>query len=233
MDKRIETGAGRPCVPPLLLAALAVAIFVIPGAGSALQFEPGRAVTALTGHLTHWNRSHLLWDSIALVVLGLFCCYFSRARFWIAVAASAIAIPIAIVACQPELASYRGLSGIDSALFGLALFEFARHALGRHQPALLLLSCATGFCFCLKLVFEYLSGGALFVSLGEADFVNVPLAHLVGFGCGAVVAFIPKRRRLRANLVQAAESQTRALPPTPDSPTHRDAEGIHFDLRSR
>lgn len=201
MDDRIETGAGHLCVPPLLLAALAVAIAAVPGAGAALQFEPGRMLTALTGHLTHWNHSHLLWDTLALGALGILCCYFSPSRFWIAVVTSAIAIPIAIVICQPELSSYRGLSGIDSALLGLALVEFARHARRRRKPILLLVTYTTGICFGLKLLFEYLSGNALFVSAGEADFVNVPLAHLIGFGCGAVAAFAPQWRRRPTDLV--------------------------------
>jgi membrane associated rhomboid family serine protease len=158
MDDRIETGAGHPCVPPLLLAALAIAVAAVPGAATTLQFEPGQALTALTGHLAHWNLSHLLWDTIALCALGALCCHFSRSRFWIAMATSAIAIPISIVIWLPELTSYRGLSGIDSALLGLALVEFGRHARRRRKPALLLMTGATGICFCLKLLFEFLSG---------------------------------------------------------------------------
>jgi len=208
MNEPIQMRAGQICVPPLLLAALAGAIFLVPGAGVALQFEPGRIASALTGHFTHWNRSHLLWDSVALGALGMLCCYFSPARFWITVGTSAIAIPIAVATCQPELSSYRGLSGIDSALLGLALIEFARRAIQRGKRGQLILSCALAIGFGLKSVVEFLSGSALFVSTEGADFVNVPLAHLVGFACGVLVALAPDLQRCIEKLYRPAEPPT-------------------------
>ena len=104
-----------------------------------------------------------------------------------AVGLSSVAIPIAVAIWRPELSSYRGLSGVDSALLGLALAEFIRQAIQRGDRRLLTVGLLVGIGFASKLVFEFVSGGALFVSGGEAVFVNVPLAHLVGFLCGAVV----------------------------------------------
>jgi rhomboid family GlyGly-CTERM serine protease len=188
MREGMNNGVGRICVPPLMLAALALVLHLIPGAGAALQYEPGRWWGVFTGHFTHWNGSHLLWDAVAFVTLGIFCCRFSRRRFWCTLLASAIAIPVAIILWLPEMTSYRGLSGIDSALFGLALVEFAKLAQREGRRGLLLLAGLVGGGFALKVVFEFVSGGAFFVSAGEIEFVNVPLAHLVGFGCGVMGA---------------------------------------------
>ncbi|MGI9242787.1 MAG: hypothetical protein ACR2RV_18465, partial [Verrucomicrobiales bacterium] len=208
MNKPINPGAGQIFVPPLLLAALAGAIFLIPGAGAALQFEPGRIANALTGHFTHWNRSHLLWDSIALGALGVLCCYFSTPRFWLTVLTSAIVIPIAVATWHPELTSYRGLSGIDSALLGLGLIELARHAIAHGRRGQLILSGSAAVGFGLKSAFEYFSGAALFVSGEGADFINVPLAHLVGFGCGVLVALLPTMQRPRGGFTSPLEPRT-------------------------
>ena len=171
-----------------MLAALALALHVIPGAAPALQYEAGRWWGVFTGHLTHWNSSHLLWDAVAFVALGILCCRFSRRRFWFTLLVSAIAISVAIRLWRPELASYRGLSGMDSALFGLALVEFAKLARREGRRGLLLLTGLAGGGFALKVAYEFASGAALFVSTAEVEFVNVPLAHLVGFVCGVMGA---------------------------------------------
>ena len=188
MRKETNIGVGRLCAPPLILAGLALSLFLIPGAGAALQYEPGRWWGVFTGHLTHWNGSHLLWDLVAFVALGISCCRFSLHRFWEALLTSAVAIPLAVILWQPGLTSYRGLSGIDSALFGLALVEFGKFAHREGRRGLSLLAGIAGIGFVLKLAFEFSSGRAIFVSSGEIEFVNVPLAHLVGFGCGVLAA---------------------------------------------
>ena len=214
MNETGKPGAGQIVVPPLLLAALAGAIFLVPGAGAALPFESGRIASALSGHFTHWNLSHLVWDSIALGALGMLCCYFSPPRFWLTVLTSAIVIPIAVATWHPELSSYRGLSGIDSALLGLGLIELARHAIAHGKRGQLILSGAIAIGFGLKSIFESFSGAALFVSSEGADFVNVPLAHLVGFACGVLVALLPLAQR------QTAVGRGRnALPSSGGGPT--------------
>lgn len=181
-----KNGVGRICAPPLLLAVLALAAFYLPGASAAMQFEPGRWWNVLFCHFAHWTADHLLWDVLAFAALGMFCCRFSAGRFWLAIGLSALAVPFAVVLLQPEITSYRGLSGIDSALFGLVLCEVVRSARRRRDHFLLVAACFAGTAFAGKVLFEFTTGGAVFANSDPGAFVNLPLAHLVGFACGVL-----------------------------------------------
>jgi hypothetical protein len=111
-------------LPALTLAGAfaALAASAVPGAANALEFE--RAALAagswwrlVTCHFVHFGARHLLWDVAVWVLLGLMCEQYSRARTALALGVAAIAIPAAIWWVQPEFIRYRGLSGLDSALF--------------------------------------------------------------------------------------------------------------------
>jgi hypothetical protein len=121
-------------------------------------------------------------------LLAALCWQSSRGLALLAVAAAAVAIPLAVWAFLPEMSHYRGLSGIDSALcVVLALTELraARARGGRAGVAAFgLLLVAFG----AKVTFELLTGRAVFVDSTASSFVPVPLAHLVGCLCGVVTA---------------------------------------------
>lgn len=145
--------------------------------------EPWRWVT---GHLVHWSHEHLLWDLLAFVALGIACERRHRAAFHATLAASALLIPLAVWIFAPGILAYRGLSGIDSALFVLLL------TLHRSRITLVL-----GCAFLAKMAFEMATGSTVFAGdLGGA--VPVPVAHVAG----AVAALLVQFTRIRTVLLK-------------------------------
>ena len=145
--------------------------------------------------------------AISVVALALACRLHWRQAV-AALAASSLLIPVALLLLQPGLATYRGLSGLDSALFVLvaaALLAAPRAprpprtddvppALAARLHALLprLAAGAALVGFAAKLAWEATTGAAVFVDSQAAAFVPVPLAHLVGGLCGvAALRFLP------------------------------------------
>lgn len=86
---------------------------------------------------------------------------------------------------QPHLNFYRGLSGIDSALFGcLAVLLLC----GRSRPGLFTGAVALA-SFGVKCWAEIRSGVPIFAAAGSYE--TVPLAHLTGLIVGVTVACAP------------------------------------------
>ncbi|MBI2190940.1 MAG: rhombosortase [Planctomycetes bacterium] len=191
--------AGRriPCASPLL-TLLAVAIHLCPAAPPLLEFrreavaehEIWRVVTC---HWTHFSWDHLLWDALALVVLGSLWEMRSGFRFWLGLALSALLIPAGIAVGLPDIQSYRGLSGIDSALFaGLACEVLAEKWRERRRLDAAAVA-ALGLAFAGKVLFEMLTGQTLFVDSAAAGMTPLPLAHLLGAAAGVLAVFVVER----------------------------------------
>ena len=138
----------------------------------------GQLYRTLTCHFAHWSGNHLAWSLGAFVVLGTICERRSRVTFLTCMLTAAIMIPAALRTFQPGLTAYRGLSGIDSALFFLAALPLAAQSNRNGRDKWL--ACATVMVFFgAKLVYEQLAAAPIFAYSSEA-FVPVPLAHLTG-----------------------------------------------------
>lgn len=195
---------------PLLLALPALPAFAL---GSWLELDRaavarGEAWRLLTGHWTHWTLEHLLWDSLAFLVLATLCeTRIPRRLFLATVAGSALAVS-AGVWFLPEIERYRGLSGIDSALFVLLAASLVRET--RSPLAGLALAAFLG-----RSAWEVATGSPLFV---EADgFVPVPLAHLIGGAWGMIAGMVG----------------TAGRPPTSMAKTRSGAEDKQRDCQGR
>ena len=168
----------------LLFGFLASAITLSPQMTSWLEFNrlaimDGGVWRVFTGHLTHWSLPHLFWDILVFLVLAGVIERFSRRRLFACVASASLVISLLVFTFLPEMTLYRGLSGIDSALFMMLLVVFYRqrasgHSLLRKMPYYLL-----GILFIGKTVFELSTSHAFFVQSSDL-FVPVPLAHLGG-----------------------------------------------------
>jgi hypothetical protein len=108
-------------------------------AGASAGLELDRAAVAagelwrvMSGHCTHWTLAQLFWDGVVFAALGCLCWSEDRGLFWRTLVASALAVSVAVLWLQPEIGSYRGLSGIDAALFA-ALTTTATRSLWRRQ----------------------------------------------------------------------------------------------------
>jgi rhomboid family GlyGly-CTERM serine protease len=148
-----------------------------------------------TGHLVHWDLNHGFWDVLMFAVLGATCESRGRGRFLACVVLSAATISVAVWWGIPEMTVYRGLSGIDSALYTLAAALVLRDALNQHAWGLAAICGATLAGFAGKLAFEIVTGTTLFVDSTGGGFVPLPRVHVVGGLVGLLFACGESRRR--------------------------------------
>jgi rhomboid family GlyGly-CTERM serine protease len=194
--RRLVAAGGRRPGVSLLLAGAAVCLQCSPAALEWLQYDRaaiagGELWRIVTGHLTHASWNHLLWDAAALVVLGAICERDQRRSFVTCLAVSAIGLSLCLWLAMPELAIYRGLSGVDSAVFVFLAVILLRQSLAAGQKwwsaGIVAVLCG----FALKVAFEYATGRTLFVDSDAAAMTPVPLVHVVGGVIGAIFGVMP------------------------------------------
>lgn len=182
------TGTRRIPRASFLLFVVSAVAFFIPGLDALLEYNrpamlAGQAWRALTGHFAHWSFSHWVWDAAVFAGLGVVCESISGRGFLRCVGVSMAAISLAVWAAMPGMDAYRGLSGVDSALFGMLAAWVLRTALRERRwtraipPALFLVG------FLAKLAFEFTTQSTIFVQ-SAPNVYAVPLAHLVGLFVG-------------------------------------------------
>jgi membrane associated rhomboid family serine protease len=155
------------------LTLFAIAAALLPG--SWLELQRGGATWRIaTCHFTHFTYEQLAWDALVFLLLGILCARESHGAFRATLLASVLIVPIAVLAFS-EVTTYRGLSGIDSALFGLLLVTQSRRT-----PIVAL----CGIAFAAKMIFEMTTGATIFVH--SDAFTAVPVAHIAGAMVGAI-----------------------------------------------
>lgn len=175
--------------PPILLAVLACLVATSSSLTVALQFDVaeiagGQIWRLITGHFTHWNFDHLFWDVATFAALGIVCCRRSPERTLRCVAAAALAISVTILVIHPEIRVYRGLSGIDTALFALLAVDLLRETKG----AIRSMALVSLIGLIAKTSYEIVATQTLFVDCREADFTPLVSAHIVGAVIGWLFA---------------------------------------------
>ena len=103
-----------------------------------------------------------------------------------------LAISAALWVALPGMELYRGLSGVDSALFILALTFVLREGYSQRDWRNIALAIVLGGAFCAKIAFEAATGMTLFVDSSGAGFTPIPLAHAVGAVVGLLVGLFPQ-----------------------------------------
>jgi len=186
-------------IATLLLSAVAIWFELLPGLGDRMAFDRaeiagGQYWRLLAGHLTHCNREHLLWDVLMFGILGAMIERRSRGWFLATFLGSAAAISLALWFGQAGIEHYRGLSGIDSALFTFAMLMMLDEARQARRSIAVWAIVALGTGFAAKIGWEAATGSTLFVDSSRAGFVPLPLAHVVG-GIVGVVAWLAGGRR--------------------------------------
>lgn len=183
-----RSGAGL--VLPLAAAALLLALAPMgapaggTGGGEAWELHRHRLVVEpwrlFTGHLVHWSGEHLAWDLLLFLGLGLACeRLHGRRRTALALALAVPAVALGCFLLVPDLVAYRGLSGLDAALFTLLAVRCLRApgALTRRAGAAALAALGG------KILWETATGASLFLSGlpgGPEAVVVVPAAHVMG-----------------------------------------------------
>jgi rhomboid family GlyGly-CTERM serine protease len=181
------------------VALIAVMVQVVPDAAELLQFDrsaiaEGQWWRLLTGHLTHWSLNHLFWDVLMFVVLGCLVEIQSRRRMIGLCLGSAIVISGVIWIGSPDLETYRGLSGIDTALFVSVAISIAVTAVAQRQWARALTSGLLMVGLTGKLLFETVTGSTLFVDSNASGFLVLVEAHLSGVVVAAITFCFGQRQ---------------------------------------
>lgn len=180
--------AGRVPRVSLGILVLALAAMIEPSLGDALQWTRGAGgwFAGWASHAAHWSWNHFFWDAAVFLPLAwILETRFKKEFLW----TLALAVPLLIAAVRfgcPGLASYRGLSGLDSALYGLSAVLLLKHVLLRKDWAGAGVAGGLLLGFALKTFWEIHSGRAFFVDGGSA-MVPVPLAHAAGFSIGTLI----------------------------------------------
>ena len=180
---------------PWLTTALGVATlaaWTVPGAADVLAFDrdalaAGAWWRVVTGHFVHWTTNHLVWDLGAFLVLGGLIERRSRREFGLTLVSAAAAISAGVWLFAPQLETYRGLSGLDTALFAAIVARAGCESFARRAWLSTAISTLAVMAFVVKTTVECVGQQPLFVA-ADATFVSVPLAHIVGACVGTAVA---------------------------------------------
>jgi len=192
------TAARRLPGASLLLVTIAAAVSLLPGVAECLQYDrlavaQGALWRLVTSHFVHWSGEHLFWDVLALGLLGWMCERESAGWFLACVAVSAALIPLILWIAEPQMMTYRGLSGIDSALFAMLAVRIGQRAVTDKDRLRLGLTGVVAVGFAAKVAYELVTGDTLFVDSSAAGMTPMPLAHvvggLVGMGCALCESF--------------------------------------------
>ena len=177
-----------------LFAAAAILSAAVPTLPTLLEYDRDRLPEFwrfFTCHIAHFDAKHLFWSGSAFVAFAAWLEPLGRRRLLACIAATAVTIPIFVLMIAPDLPTYRGLSGIDSALFTLALVLFAREARSESRRGTVAFCILLGIGFAAKLIYEIATGAAVFAD--SAVFEPVPLAHAVGAAVGGATGICSRR----------------------------------------
>jgi rhomboid family GlyGly-CTERM serine protease len=151
----------------------------------------GQVWRLVSGNLVHWSPEHFFLDVGVFLLVGLLYERLLKPVYPWLLAGMGLALGLCLLVFQPELATYRGLSGVDSGQFAAALA--VEVALARQMPWRWLWVLPAALVFVLKIGFEFLTGRMFFgtESLGNIG-MPVPLVHVAG-AMLALVAMVASR----------------------------------------
>lgn len=182
------------------LVIIQALLAVFEAAGPALEYQraalaasPWRIVTA---HFVHINTPHVVVNAAAwFVVARLFATELPPVRQIAVIIVASLAIGLGLAWCWPEIAWYRGFSGVLHALFFAGAAAWLVSALARSTERtvaklwLPLALCVGGW---IKVLWEQPAGGATPFA-AWLDAATVPQAHLVGALCGTLLGVLFER----------------------------------------
>lgn len=188
-------GGGNP-LPwgAVLVATLALVLHALPRVGEALIYDRafiqrGEWWRLVTGNWVHFGASHLVWNLVVLIPAGIWLERISPRRARLMFALAPAVIGLSLLALDPALSRYAGLSGLAAGV--LALLAFTQLTL---QPGDRWFWRAVLVVLALKIAAEVLVGQPFFARFAEAGAQAVPLAHLAGVVCACALHFRRRRR---------------------------------------
>lgn len=165
----------------VILLSILATLWVDAWQWSYAEIIDGQSWRLVTGHFTHGNLWHLLWNGLAFVLLTGFASpsmrtYFGGAAFL----GLCLWVGVAIFWWLPTVGIYRGLSGVLHGWTVLCIVSSMGWA-WRFKTALLIL-------LGLKLGWDFLAPAAMPIYLGGLNGTVLPAAHAFGALGGVVLA---------------------------------------------
>jgi len=152
-----------------------------------------------TGHLVHWNVEHFVWNGLTFVVLAWLLGRLAARILVVLLTAAAPLISGAVLAAEPSLQIYGGLSGLDVALWVAVCMAVI---IKSRDSATWKLAWLALFAGVLKVAFEWTTGSAALVG---GSLLFVPASHLAGAILGILAAVLaPASRRGRFTVPEVA-----------------------------
>ena len=180
----------------IAIGSAALVVAFLPSLAESLQLERtaiagGEFWRLATCHVTHWNLEHFQWDWLMFLVLAAVCELRDRGRMIGCVVGAATVVTTIVWVWFPELATYRGLSGIDTALFTMLAIDVVRDASRDRNRLLQMAAGGLLLGFAAKTAYEAVTGQTYFVDQEAAGFVPLVWDHVAAGAVGAVRAFWP------------------------------------------
>jgi len=193
INKNLQNISKVPVTASVGFAALVVAL--LPGLGELLQYDraaiAGGEVWRLAScYLVHWSADHLCWDWLMFVVLGAVCEMRNPWRMRSCLVAGIAAVSAVVYWGFPAIEVYRGLSGLDSALFTLLATDLFNEARREGDKLWLFLTGGLLAAFGAKTIYEAITGQAFFVDQQAAKFVTLVFDHVAGAVVGVVISLV-------------------------------------------
>lgn len=175
----------------IFVAALTILAAIFPALTNAWQLnfdvvQDGQWWRLWTGHVTHYDGSHLFWDLLMFVALSISLERKHARGFAVAMVTMMPIVGMAVWWTCPDIAAYRGLSGLDTGLFVWFVTEQICDAfrLAKRVPAMLWSATLLGLVG--KLIYEASTGDTLFVD--SSSFRPLVQSHLAGAVLGGIYA---------------------------------------------
>ncbi|MBC7367864.1 MAG: rhombosortase [Undibacterium sp.] len=175
------------------MLALALIVASQPALAPALLYERtgilrGEYWRLWTGHLVHFGPSHLVWNLLIFALAAVWAERLAPVRTRILLAVAPGVIGLALLALDPALQTYAGLSGVvAAALAFLAFTQLTPPALAGPPVTIPARPSDRWFwrgvlaLILLKIAAEFAAEQPLFARFSVSGIRTVPLAHLAGF----------------------------------------------------
>ncbi|TNF99301.1 MAG: rhombosortase [Gammaproteobacteria bacterium] len=135
-----------------------------------------------TAHWVHSDVEHLVWNVLALFILGILFENRLKGFYFTVIILSSLMIDVWFVLINPYYSAYCGLSGVLNAIMASGLVVYWKKSRDMVVPLILL-------AVVIKISVEWLIGGALFT---QTTWAAVPQAHLIGLTVGVFVGMFAK-----------------------------------------
>jgi membrane associated rhomboid family serine protease len=178
-----------PAITALLSTAAACLALLPPTLREALYFDyqrliAGNGVGLVSGHWLHVDTGHMVWNVLALAILGALIESQSRRLLLWSLVLGTASVDLLLLSPLSDLVRYCGLSGLLNTLMGVVLFLLWNGTRSLMVPAI-------GLLWVIKTGVELQSGQSLLTAISWPPYAP---AHLAGMVAAPLALLLGHRR---------------------------------------